>query len=1154
MIDDASFPSAPVVGTVRFGQVTGQETASCQALGFPEAELRSDRRRDTHLVKGHVNALQAFKSRVLSVHVDKGIVPRERKNGANWRGISGAALFCGPLLTGVVVTARKIAADVLGTAPVAAFADLPGFREALAEHGLNVRLEPATVAEQQLAAYTAAAQREARRHPYAGVLLGSHPPLAAVYRTQQIRRRSPSSAAAAEIMSTDDVPDDPKMRVIIAGPGGGKSSLLRTWLEGGIQRWQEGTDKHLLPVLLTASDLAGLTLTEALAKAVSDLGLHQAIPPDFFASPPRPGARWLILLDGLDEVSNPAQRRKILESMFSVATSPYSQLYRIVIATRPLPDAEFDILRPEASLYDLRPFDHDDLAMVAQRWFQAANLPDPAASAQHLVQALKVSWLSVLARTPLVLAMLCQLHAAHPDEPLPKSRYRLYSNFIGLLQRPQPPVTAPAERYPAIHRYEKPEVRAQADIVLATIDNLIDHLAAQRQAGDRRSAVDIVQNEPRRRAQRPQHVRADEWNTFLNSVLRRSGLLTPRSDDLDFLHQTLQEYLAARHLIRDVSPQAVSDAFPQSRRHRPRTAEADAARAWFLRCWQSPDANPLKRLCAPWFRRCWQSPREESSYIGFLIEGAQESGLTMGIKCLTGLASRGGLNGRRFIAELARLGTLLPDAIVRTACDGFLVSTRDSNLKDSLRVEAAETLIELRDSRGADPLYTLILDTTRSYLWRVKAAVMLAKVSDARGADLLRTFALDTSLLDYQRVEAAEALAELRDPRGADLLRTFALDSSLLDYQRVEAAEVLAELRDPRGADLLRILALDASLGNSRVKAAEVLAELRDPRGADLLRILALDASLGDSRVKAAEVLAELRDPRGADLLRILALDSTVSSDPRVRAAELLAKLRDSRGTELLYTFALGHTLHDYWRVKAAEALAKLCDPRGADILHAFALDVSLANYRRVEAAGALAKLRDPRGTDVLGTLALGNTLQEDSYWPYYWQAKAATELIKLRDPRAADIIYTLAGSIILEVQWRVEAAEALVMFGDSRGADCFHDFARDSSLGGYQRVKAAEVLVELHDPRGADVLHTLALDASLGDLRVRAAGVLVELRDLRGADVLCALAADSTLRDYCRAEAEKMLTALHDPRVSKPRPSMADRLLTTFRWGQRSS
>jgi hypothetical protein len=184
--------------------------------------------------------------------------------------------------------------------------------------------------------------------------------------------------------------------LVFAGPGAGKSSLLRTRLAAGVERWLSGNVDARVPVLVSASALTDLPLAQALATAVNtDLaayGLIEELPPGFFADRPQSRAGWLILVDGLDEVADSRARQRVLNKLAAVSTREHSALYRFIVATRPLPDGELDLLDkgvPQHHVvprYELKPFDHEDLKGVAISWFRALGLPNPGQTADQFTR------------------------------------------------------------------------------------------------------------------------------------------------------------------------------------------------------------------------------------------------------------------------------------------------------------------------------------------------------------------------------------------------------------------------------------------------------------------------------------------------------------------------------------------------------------------------------------------------------------------------------------------------------------------------------------------------------------------------------------------------------------------------------------------------
>ncbi|WP_371101679.1 hypothetical protein [Streptomyces sp. PU_AKi4] len=204
-------------------------------------------------------------------------------------------------------------------------------------------------------AYLTAARDAARQHPYPGLLgAPSLPTLADVYVRQQARtpQDSPSNGPAPRNQAGPTVPATEVFQecattcVLLGGPGGGKSTLLRAHLADSAHSWLSGTTGKTIPVMVSASALTGTDpLPTALAKAVTgdlrQVGLLDELGADFFRHPPRTGVSWLVLLDGLDEIPDVDARSAVLTMLASATgTGPY----RFVVATRPLPEGELGAL------------------------------------------------------------------------------------------------------------------------------------------------------------------------------------------------------------------------------------------------------------------------------------------------------------------------------------------------------------------------------------------------------------------------------------------------------------------------------------------------------------------------------------------------------------------------------------------------------------------------------------------------------------------------------------------------------------------------------------------------------------------------------------------------------------------------------------------
>jgi transcriptional regulator with XRE-family HTH domain len=733
-----------------------------------------------------------------------------------------------------------------------------------AEKELRQLRDRAETRTRRLDAYLVAAKRAAREHPYPGVLPGPVPALTSVYLRQQATRltagRFQTGDPQSQGVGVEELPPEEvagrQTCVVLAGPGGGKSSFLQTCLSDGVERWIEGRGEGWVPVLVPAAALADRPLTQALAAAVTaDLasrGLVEELPPAFFAGPAQPGVGWLVLVDGLDEVSDPAARSRILRTLAAVGDDRNAELYRFVVATRPLPAGELDTLDDRVPRYELHPFSRDDVERVACRWFRALDLPTPEATAKRFAQALHRTRLVDLARIPLMASMLCQLLAVAPDKSLPSSRGQLYRNFMTLLhdQQHRPsPAGVRAHAYSGLEHYG-PSTLATAESTLDHLHDLITHLAAERHSGNTLPAISIIESRPE--ARRPPRVTPDAWRAFLDAGLRRSGLVTIRAGKLEFLHHTLLEYLAACHATRDLKTAAhtLHKVFHRPARYGPHSSV--------------PGLRP--RL---WLSRYWKPPQMDPSFVGFVLDATQETDAASRNRYLSRLTSpRAGLPGYAFIAAQDQLGTYLAPHVRQSATAALHALANDPALSGHDRVRAAQLLADFDDPRASDMLYSLATNSTLNQGYRVAAARLLTDSGGPRAAEVLCALATDPNLNSHDRMWAAQLLADFDGPRASEMLYSLATDPTLDRGYRWRAVRLLAEPGGPQAAEVLHTLATDTTLdGHDRTRAAQLLADLNDTRTPEVLYTLATDTTLdGHDRTRARETLTALGDRRATGL------------------------------------------------------------------------------------------------------------------------------------------------------------------------------------------------------------------------------------------------------------------------------------------------
>ncbi|WP_395103950.1 trypsin-like peptidase domain-containing protein [Actinomadura sp. SCN-SB] len=710
----------------------------------------------------------------------------------------------------------------------------------------------------RLAAYLSAVVARSDEHPYPGVLPGVRPPpLSRVYVRQNARTvtmlDTDAQTPAIEIFEGDrDV-------LLIGGPGAGKSSLLRVGASRLAHAWlarretdEDGPGQGIgVPVRVHASDIVHAPSLDAqmLSAVQADLGprLRESPPSGFFSRPPMPGERWLVLVDGLDEVLDPHRQQDVIATLRHHGTGPY----RFVVASRPSPGADLRVAGT-VDTYELLPFSIDQLHDLARDWCSVSGLPEPEQAAREFVARTEGGRLSTLVRSPLLATMLCQLYIADPRRPLPTGRFGLYETFVDLLRERQYTGDAAgviAQAREALEPYGT-DPGGIADLP-RRIFEVLPRLARMRWTDrDDRPLAEIAADWLG--DLRPPAMRAPVWAELVRGGLRRTGLLTERGDDLVFLHQTLTEFLAAK---------GVADDRERSKR--------EFERAYGRRGTKVPDEYLLLSfdlfMIAAWLAHPERAPGV-GRFLHRLAKGREPGHLTL-------------------ISMLIADGVPLPEATLRLATARLTQIVTESPYPTATSVHAGRALGELGDPLGAEYLYR-----SADEFDDVDAARALASLGDPRGLELLRRFVQSAPAKDLP-LDAARALAEFGDPVGTEVLVKVATDPDGFGPGRIRAAEILHDGGDPRGLELLTELAADPAHDDDWGFEARVLARLRLPRHAEILTALA-DGPDHWMQYYAARQLASLSNPYGLEVLARLA-DTAPSRAARRNAKNALEVLRE---------------------------------------------------------------------------------------------------------------------------------------------------------------------------------------------------------------------------------------------------------------------
>ena len=359
--------------------------------------------------------------------------------------------------------------------------------------------------------------------------------------------REENARPAAEVLSRHDYV------LVTGGPGSGKTALVRELARRLARIWlreDPASDPPIaqpaVPLLIPARALTDSgSFTSALAAAVRKvygMDMLTELRPLHFAGPVS-GSRWLLIIDGLDEVVDRELRVKIIRAIRGHARADTP--YRFVVTSRPLPEAELRSLWQEPfTAVSVEPFGRRELREFAGKWFTTQNPATASEQSRSFVREISDPRLREAARNPLLATIAAVAKTRDPGLPLPASRVDLYERFCGFLIGDE--ANGRTTLAQIRQRTGEPGYRA-AEWVYGHREEMVTWLA-ERYLGGEPALLDaarawIRDNLPADIGESP---KADD----LRLLLAGTGVLMAEGADLRFTHHTLAEYLAAQAMAR----------------------------------------------------------------------------------------------------------------------------------------------------------------------------------------------------------------------------------------------------------------------------------------------------------------------------------------------------------------------------------------------------------------------------------------------------------------------------------------------------------------------------------------------------------------------------------------------------------------------------
>ena len=267
---------------------------------------------------------------------------------------------------------------------------------------------------------------------------------------------------------------------------------------------------------------------------------------------------WLFL-DGLDEISNPANRIRLIEVVRNLVTSEVFPQLRITLTSRPAAITDELLNELDIPYYTMLNLENEQINDFAHNYF-TANLPDEttgqvAQRAGELINALdKVPAAKQLATNPLLLTVIAVLH--YKEDKLPHHRAELYEKCIEQLMAQKAATKGKLETGKISFVYPpntfKPLINWSHTQIIDMLRDLafFAHLRTENEVFlnkdlmlQRLKESDLIPP-----GKKTTNELEEAASYFLDECDRLIGLLAFRGGHYVFVHRTFQEYLAAHWL------------------------------------------------------------------------------------------------------------------------------------------------------------------------------------------------------------------------------------------------------------------------------------------------------------------------------------------------------------------------------------------------------------------------------------------------------------------------------------------------------------------------------------------------------------------------------------------------------------------------------
>nr|WP_310486828.1 HEAT repeat domain-containing protein [Chamaesiphon sp. VAR_69_metabat_338] len=695
-----------------------------------------------------------------------------------------------------------------------------------------------------------------------------------------------------------------KKAVVLGAPGSGKTMLASYFAlmlcQSNPNQIGLPAEDDWLPVVVRIQDWIlqpKMGLLEYLrSNAEANLACKE-LPTGFFEHWLDRG-KALILLDGLDEVVDEAQRRKVAEQI-----ETFLHQYQdnpAVITSRPA-GYRWDFFNlDEFPHYTLESFDDKQVATFIDHWYDSRLKDDPAQAERRKADLQKAftrnERIRLLAKNPLLLTIITLIHRYQAE--LPRQRCKLYEKAVETL-------LTSWDSGKEIKLYSQVLLFLKSDDLLYILKKLAYWIHTQGSTGETEGGTLIDKDELIRWLRKEiqtlkkceAHEAKGEAERFIDFIQRRTGLLNEQGRDrYAFVHKTFQEYLTAEEIFDRAD---VED-------------DTDIILAHFRQHLHDQHWREVLLLLVSKLKgKKAQKAIREVLEAGSEYEQWLHRDLLFAGWCLTEDPPE------LSVVAADWVGDILDRLVGLSVCDSARIGSKISNEVEKILHCLGETNLE-----------QVSLEKLQAHGDRIDRFQLL-KFQAALGLEAAAISQLLVLLSDENsdvRYPAAGALGHLGNTSPEVVSGLLALCDDKNHFVCACAAEALGKLGNTSPEVVSRLLALcNDKDWYVRERAAEALVQLGNTSSEVVSRLLVLlDNEDWSARYHTAGTLGKLRNTSPEVVSRLLVLLDDEDSLVRYGATSALVQLGNTSPEVMSGLLALLDDEQSFLRFRAAEALGKL--------------------------------------------------------------------------------------------------------------------------------------------------------------------------------------------------------------------------------------